>query len=113
MSKRHGKRRADQPAERSALGPLEMSTAFPGTAASTHSFVCQQLPERASADPTPRISAHHGSHEAKPMKAGTETHANQKFRYCDYHSFMSLADFLAWVGKNDGSEPDISHIHGR
>ena len=46
------------------------------------------------------------------MTAGNNTNVNQKFRYCDYYNFMSLADFLAWVEKNDGSEPDISHVPG-
>lgn len=45
-----------------------------------------------------------------PVTAGIGPPVNQKFRYCDYYSFMSLADSLAWVDKNDGSEPDISHI---
>jgi hypothetical protein len=44
--------------------------------------------------------------------AGIGTKAQQKHRCCDYYSFMSLADFLTWVAKNDGSEPDISHIQG-
>lgn len=30
-------------------------------------------------------------------------------RYCDYYSFMSLADFMTWIRKNDGSEPGISY----
>lgn len=30
-------------------------------------------------------------------------------RYCDYYSFMSLADFMTWIQKNDGSEPGISY----
>lgn len=47
------------------------------------------------------------------MIAASDTSWHQRFRYCDYYSFMSLTDFLAWVAKNDGSEPDISHVHGR
>jgi hypothetical protein len=30
-------------------------------------------------------------------------------RYCDYYSFMSLADFMTWIQKDDGSEPGISY----
>ena len=30
-------------------------------------------------------------------------------RYYDYYSFMSLADFMTWIQKNDGSEPGISY----
>lgn len=30
-------------------------------------------------------------------------------RYCDNYSFMSLADFMTWIQKNDGSEPGISY----
>lgn len=44
--------------------------------------------------------------------AGAGASVNQRFRYYDYNSFMSLTDFLAWVDKNDGSEPDISHVQG-
>ncbi|KRE64951.1 hypothetical protein ASG92_18320 [Arthrobacter sp. Soil736] len=30
-------------------------------------------------------------------------------RYYDYYSFMSLADFMTWIEKDDGSEPAISY----
>lgn len=30
-------------------------------------------------------------------------------RYCDYYSFMSLADFMAWIQKDDGSQPGVSY----
>lgn len=30
-------------------------------------------------------------------------------RYYDYYSFMSLADFMTWIQKGDGSEPGISY----
>lgn len=30
-------------------------------------------------------------------------------RYYDYYSFMSLADFMTWIQKDDGSEPGISY----
>lgn len=30
-------------------------------------------------------------------------------RYYDYYSFMSLADFMSWIQKADGSEPGISY----
>lgn len=30
-------------------------------------------------------------------------------RYCDYYSFMSHADFMTWLQRNDGSEPGISY----
>jgi hypothetical protein len=46
------------------------------------------------------------------MLAATETSWDLRFRYCDYYSFMSLTDFMARVAKNDGSEPDIPHVHG-
>jgi hypothetical protein len=35
---------------------------------------------------------------------------NQRFRYCDYYSLMSYADFRTWVDRNDGSEPDIDRV---
>ncbi|MFJ5698714.1 hypothetical protein [Arthrobacter sp. NPDC093139] len=30
-------------------------------------------------------------------------------RYFDYYSFMTLADFMTWIQKDDGSEPGISY----
>lgn len=30
-------------------------------------------------------------------------------RYCDYYSFISLAEFMTWIQKNDGSESGISY----
>jgi hypothetical protein len=30
-------------------------------------------------------------------------------RYYDYYSFTSLADFMTWIQKDDGSEPGISY----
>ena len=65
---------------------------------------------------TPRAadgSPHDGSHEANPVMYATDTSRHQRLRYCDYYSFMSLADFLTWVERNDGSEPDISHEQRR
>lgn len=44
--------------------------------------------------------------------AATDPNVNQKFQYSDDYCFMSLTDFLAWVERNDGTEPDISHVHG-
>jgi hypothetical protein len=29
-------------------------------------------------------------------------------RFCDYYSFMSYADFTAWIEADDGSLPEIS-----
>ena len=36
----------------------------------------------------------------------------QTLRYCDYYCFMSLADFMAWVDAEDGTEPEISYLTG-
>lgn len=44
---------------------------------------------------------------------GHRYQVSAKRQYCDYYSFMSLTDFLAWVERNDGSEPDISHVRDR
>lgn len=30
-------------------------------------------------------------------------------RFCDYYSFMSYADFAAWVAADDESEPVVSY----
>ena len=43
------------------------------------------------------LTGHSGAEKATPP------------RYCDYYSFMSLADFMTWIQKNDGSEPGISY----
>jgi hypothetical protein len=77
------------------------------------SSVFRQLPGRPRADYAAGTAPDLGSHETNPMVAAIETSRHRRFRYCDYYSFMSLADFLAWVEKNDGSEPDISHTDGR
>jgi hypothetical protein len=53
---------------------------------------------------------HNGSDETNLMAACIHSNVYQKFQYCDFYNFMSLADFLAWVERNDGSEPDISRI---
>ena len=37
----------------------------------------------------------------------------QNLRYCDYYCFMSLADFLAWVEEDGGSEPSMSYTRER
>ncbi|CAH0136579.1 hypothetical protein SRABI26_00366 [Arthrobacter sp. Bi26] len=58
-------------------------------------------------------SPHNPSEVTNPVTARTDSNVNQKFRYLVYHSFMSLTDFLAWVERNDGSEPDIWRIQGR
>lgn len=34
----------------------------------------------------------------------------QKFRNCDYYSFMSLADFMAWVEADEFGEPRVNHV---
>jgi hypothetical protein len=43
------------------------------------------------------LSGRFGAEEATPP------------RYCDCYSFMSLADFMTWIQKDDGSEPGISY----
>ncbi|BCW70808.1 hypothetical protein NicSoilB8_18520 [Arthrobacter sp. NicSoilB8] len=35
------------------------------------------------------------------MQTGIHPNVNQQFRYCYYHSFMSLADFVVWVERNE------------
>jgi len=35
-------------------------------------------------------------------------HMNERVRFCDYYSFMSYADFTAWVATDDESLPEIS-----
>ncbi|MFC9334230.1 MULTISPECIES: hypothetical protein [Arthrobacter] len=35
-------------------------------------------------------------------------HEKARLRFCDYYSFMSYADFMAWVAAADGAAPDMS-----
>jgi hypothetical protein len=43
---------------------------------------------------------------------GIDTKTQQERRYGDFYSPLPLADFLVWIHKHDGSEPDISRIQG-
>jgi hypothetical protein len=39
---------------------------------------------------------------------GIHRDGTRPLTYCDYYCIMSLADFLAWCQKDDGSAPPIS-----
>jgi hypothetical protein len=105
-----GKRKANRPMEQSARRDTS-APQLPEAAPSAHEY--RALLGSPCANPASGAAQHHGSQETNPIREGLETNLNQELRYCDYYSFVSLADFLAWVDRNDGSEPDISHISGR
>ena len=50
-----------------------------------------------------------GLDKGRMLSGGFGTDAATLPRYCDYYSFMSLADFMTWIQKDDGSEPGISY----
>jgi hypothetical protein len=49
-----------------------------------------------------------GPNEGRILSGRFGTDGATPPRYCDYCSFMSLADFMSWIQKDDGSEPGIS-----
>lgn len=42
------------------------------------------------------------------MVWGIHREGARRLTYCDYYCMMSLADYLAWCQKDDGSGPPIS-----
>ena len=50
-----------------------------------------------------------GPNEGQIPSKRFETEEATSPRYCDYYSFMSLADFMTWIQRDDGSEPGISY----
>jgi hypothetical protein len=94
VSKQPRKRGAQRPREQSAGAQIAASAAMAEPAASARPSLQGRLPERSRADNVAGTAPHHGSHEANPI-AAADTSWHQGFRYCDYYSFMSLADFLA------------------
>jgi hypothetical protein len=50
-----------------------------------------------------------GPNEEPILSQHIETIEAAPPRYCDYYSFMSLADFMTWIQRDDGSEPGISY----
>lgn len=50
-----------------------------------------------------------GPNEGRVLSGSSTAVEGPPPRYCDYYSFMSLADFMTWIQKNDGSEPGISY----
>lgn len=95
------------------MSELAAPTAFPEEAPSAHAHAYMPWPDRLCGNCAAEASPHNGSDETELTTAGIRSNVNQEFHYYDFYNFMSFADFLAWVERSDGSEPDISHIQGR
>lgn len=91
------------------VAPSGMYEAAP----SAHAHNYRPLPGEPCGHRVAEASPHNGGDETNLTPPGIHTHVKQKLLYCDFYNFMSLEDFLAWVERNDGSEPDISHIQGQ
>ena len=67
------------------------------------------IPQRAGKQHRAARDATVGPNEGRMLSGRFGTDAATPPRYYDYYSFMSLADFMTWIEKDDGSEPGISY----